>query len=497
MTDVLFRCDASPEIGAGHMTRCVALAEALHATGRRVTFAARRGTRQMMRTATATDFSLCELDPEVEDEQTLLRNEYPNGVDLLVVDHYGRDVRFEQACRGWARQIFVLDDATGRNHDCDILVDPAASNDAVYKEYVPTCARVLFGAPHALIRRSFINRRAEALRRRDGRRGKKILISFGATDPKNVTSAALDALANLDEDVEITIALSSRAPHVDEVQRKARGHIRLVLDAEMSELMTDADLAIGAAGTTSYERAVLGLPSIIVTLSDDQRGVARSLIAAGATIDAGNFDEDINSRLSSLTKKLLADPAALNQLASAAAALVDGRGVQRILAELAGNVPLRNGSVVRLRLAEKSDEDWLFRLQQEPQTRRYARNPSVPTAQEHRDWFFKMLPNANVFLLVTEVDGKPAGLVRLDPMHHDMADAFEISIAVDPKLHGRGIGMAALLLVRRLQVGTVLEAEILPGNLASQRLFSAAGFHKVAATRYWQPPRRTLVSVAQ
>jgi UDP-2,4-diacetamido-2,4,6-trideoxy-beta-L-altropyranose hydrolase len=488
MTDVLFRFDASAEIGAGHMTRCVALAEALHATGRRVTFAARRDTRQMIGTATAAVFSLWELDPKVEDEPTVLRNRYPNGVDLLVVDHYGRDVSFERACRSWARQIFVLDDTTGRSHDCDILVDAAASDDAVYKGCVPDCARVLCGAPHALIRRSFINRRAEALRRRDGRRGKKVLISFGATDPKNVTSAALDALANLDEDVEITIALSSRAPHVDEIRRRARGRMRLVLDAEMSELMTDADLAIGATGTTSYERAVLGLPSIVVTLSNDQRGVARSLIAAGAAIDAGDFDEDFKSRLLSLTKKLLDDPAALKLLASTASALVDGRGSQRVLAELAGTVPLRNGLVVRLRLAEKDDGDWLFRLQQEPQTRRYARNPSVPMAQEHRDWFSKVLQNADVFLLVIEVDGKGAGSVRLDPTHHAMADSFEISIAVDPKLHGRGVGTAALSLARRLQAGTILEAEILSENLASQRLFSAAGFHKVAATRYRQLP---------
>lgn len=488
MTSVLLRCDASPEIGAGHMTRCLALAEAFHAAGWRVVFAARRGTAAMLRAASAIDFSLHELECGVREEPALLRKDYPNGVDLLVVDHYGRESYFEQACRGWARQILVLDDATGRNHDCDFLVDAAASNGAIYTGCVPDFARVLFGPAYALVRRSFIKRRAEALRRRDGRRPKRILISFGATDPGNVTTVAIDALAALNESLEITVALSSCAPHVDEVRSRGGGHIQIVTDAEMSELMTEADLAIGAPGATSYERAVLGLPSIVVTLSDDQRGVARRLIAAGAAINAGEFDKHLNARVSLLAKNLIASPAALTELAWAAAALIDGRGVQKILTELAGTASLRNGSIVRLRLAEQSDENWLLELQREPQTRRYARNSSVPTGEEHSRWFSTVLGNVDVFLLIIEVGGERAGSLRLDPMRHDTA-AFEISIAIDPKFHGRGIGAAALSLARRFQAGAVFEAEILPENIASRRLFFAAGFHKVATTRYRQPPR--------
>jgi UDP-2,4-diacetamido-2,4,6-trideoxy-beta-L-altropyranose hydrolase len=489
MTEVVFRCDASHRIGAGHLTRCLALAEALHGAGWRVTFAARSGTSVMMKAVSMIDFLLYELECSVDDEAALLRNKYSDGVDLLVVDHYGRGFSFEQACRGWAKQILVLDDATGRNHDCDILIDAAASDGAIYAGCVPDFTRVLFGPSHAMVRRSFINCRSEALRRRRGCETRNILISFGATDPKNVTAAALNALADLDANVEITVALSSQALHVDELRSKATSRIRVVLDADTSALMTNADLAIGAAGATSYERAVLGLPSIIVALSDDQRGVARRLIAAGAAIDAGDFDENLGSRLSLIANKLIADSAALAQLSCAAAALIDGRGVQRIMAALAGIVPLRNNSAVSLRLAEKSDQKWLLRLQEKSPTRRHARNPAVPTAEEHSKWFSKMLANADVFFLLIEVDGECAGSVRLDPIYHDGPDAFEISIAVDPNFHGRGIGAAALLLARRALAGAAFEAEILPENIASQRLFSAAGFRKVAATRYRQSPR--------
>ena len=488
MTDVLFRSDASPEIGAGHLTRCLALAEALHGAGRRVRFAARRGTEAMMRAASGIEFSVHELECGVDDEPQLLRKEYSNGVDLLVVDHYGRDFRFEQACRGWARQIVVLDDATGRNHDCDILIDAAAKGSALYAGYLPHSARVLFGPPHALIRHSFVKRRPEALGGREGRRSKKILIAFGATDPKNVTAAALDALAELDETVEVTIALSSSAPHVDQIRSKATNRMCFVLDGDMAALMTEADLAIGAAGATSYERAFLGLPSIIVTLSEDQRGVARCLIDAGAAIDAGEIDEHFGSRLSSLTNNLIHDPVARVRLSGRAMALIDGRGVQRILAALAGTVLLRDGSAVNLRVAEKNDEKWLLQLQAKRPTRRFAKNPAVPSKEEHNKWFAKAVASADVFLFLIEVEGECAGSIRLDAMHHGTPDAFEISIAIDPNFHARGVGAAALSLARRVLTGAVLEAEILPENVASQKLFFAAGFQQVAATRYRQPP---------
>ena len=193
-----------------------------------------------------------------------------------------------------------MDDATGRRHDCDILVDAAAADRSVYAGAVPAPARLLLGPAYALMRRTFSERREEALRRRDGRAVKNILVSFGATDPWNATSVALSALESTAEDHAITVALSSQAPHLDEVRAKLHGQMQLVLDADMAKLMTEADLAIGAAGASSYERAVLGLPSVIVTLADNQRNLCKSLIRSGAAVDAGALDGDVKMRLASV-----------------------------------------------------------------------------------------------------------------------------------------------------------------------------------------------------
>jgi UDP-2,4-diacetamido-2,4,6-trideoxy-beta-L-altropyranose hydrolase len=485
MPRALFRCDASPSIGAGHVTRCLAIAEALAETGWRVRFSASRGTAAMVPAIAAENFSVHELTGNVEEEPAELRADCLDGVDLFIVDHYQRDIRFEEACRSFARRILVMDDATGRRHDCDFLVDAAASDRSVYTGGIPTRARLLLGPPYALMRRAFVARRREALRRRDGRPVEKILVSFGAADPWNVTPVVLDAIANFTDGISITVALSSRAPHLDEVRSKLHGRIQIVLDADMAELMAEADLAIGAPGASSYERAVLGLPSIIVMLADDQRSVARKLTEAGAAIDAGRFDAALPARLGAITQSLIGDAGARGRMAEAATNLVDSRGRQRLLCALVGEASARDGSSVNLRLAEASDEEWLLQLQRMPQTRRHARNTSVPSAEEHACWMAWTLSDADKFLLLIEVGGERAGSIRLDRLN-GKGPAFEISIAVCPHFHGRGIGSVALSLARRLLPAAAFDAEVLPENVASRALFARAGFRKVSATRYRQ-----------
>ena len=326
----LFRCDASPTTGAGHVTRCMALAEALTEAGWRVSFAVGRETTPTVPALAASGFKVDVL-ADADHEPDALHEKTSGQADLLVVDHYQRDAAFEKACRSFARKILVLDDATGRDHDCDVLVDAAAINAELYAQHVPAHARVLTGPTYALMRRSFVLDRDTALARHDGRPVREILVSCGATDPVNATVGVLEALDDVIDDIVVTVVLSSRAPQIDAVRGRLRGSERLLLDVEdMAELMTNADLAIGAPGSTTYERAVLGLPSILVTLADNQRGIARLMIEAGAAVDAGALDNGFVSRLRRLVENILKDGSARIRLAKAASVLVDGRGAARI-----------------------------------------------------------------------------------------------------------------------------------------------------------------------
>jgi UDP-2,4-diacetamido-2,4,6-trideoxy-beta-L-altropyranose hydrolase len=485
----LFRCDASPGIGAGHVSRCLTLAEAFADAGWRIGFVVARETVPTVPAIADSGHAVRVLDGDDQDV-AVLREQAANGADLLVADHYGRDAGFETACRPFVRNILVFDDMTGRDHDCDILVDAAAPSPQPYIDHVPARARVLNGVSFALTRKSFLAARPRALARRDGRAVERILVTCGATDPANATAIVLDTLADAAPDIPVTVVLSSQAAHIDALRKRLRGNVRLVLDADdMAALMTDADLAIGAPGATAYERAVLGLPSIMITLADNQRGVAQAITRAGAAIDAGMCDQGLAPRLRQLVTSLLADGPARKNLAQASSRLIDGRGALRIMLECLGAAPAKDGGRVRLRLAEPDDENWLLDLQRQPDTRRHFRNPAIPSAEEHHQWMERILADESRLLLIVEVDGARSGMVRLDRLaDRDGRARYEVSIAVDRNCGKRGVGSAALALTRRLLPAAVFEAEIMVENAASQSVFARAGFNPVGDNRYRNEP---------
>jgi UDP-2,4-diacetamido-2,4,6-trideoxy-beta-L-altropyranose hydrolase len=489
MPVALLRCDASPLIGAGHAMRCLALAEVLSEQGWRVTFVVGSETVPTVAALVASPFNVRVIGDK-DHELAALREEASGEADLLVVDHYERDAVFERACRSFARKILVLDDSTGREHDCDILVDTAAAGPEIYDGRVPVSAQVLTGPTYALTRQSFVAHRETALARRDGRPVTEILVSCGATDPANATAAVLDSLDNVDDDIVITVVLSSRAPHIDAMRKRLRGKGRLLVDVmDMAELVTIADLAFGASGSSAYERAVLGLPSILVTIADNQRGIARQMTKAGAAVDGGALDDDIVSRLRRLGSTLLANGAARQRQAHAASALVDGRGTLRIALATLDDEVAKQGARIRLRLADSDDEGWLLKVQQHPLTRRFFLNAAIPTADEHHDWMRRALADPRRLLLIVEANGEFVGSVRLDRLSEKKGRArHEVSIAIDPMWYGRGIGSAALRLVRTLMAGAILDATILPDNKVSRALFAGAGFAAVSGDVYRNSP---------
>jgi UDP-2,4-diacetamido-2,4,6-trideoxy-beta-L-altropyranose hydrolase len=326
----VFRCDASPAIGAGHVMRCLGLAEALVDAGWRVVFAVSQETPATVPALFRAGCETIVLAANQDDAVAL--GDALGSVDLLVIDHYGLDKDFEHNCRVWTRQIMVYDDATARNHDCDLLLDAAVTDPAVYRCHVPSQARLLLGPAYATLRRSFLAKRSEALSRRDRRQVGHILVSLGATDPKNITCGVLDALLPLPDGVTVSVILSSAAMHLDQVRQRVTGPVRLLTDvADMAALMAEADIAIGAAGASAYERTVLGLPAVVVMAADNQRGICDLLTNAEAAIALSCVGSDFGPRLGELVATLIEDAETRLRMARAAAALTDGAGATRVM----------------------------------------------------------------------------------------------------------------------------------------------------------------------
>ncbi|KKK90338.1 hypothetical protein LCGC14_2724010, partial [marine sediment metagenome] len=180
--------------------------------------------------------------------------------------------------------------------------------------------KTLIGPEYALLRPEFAQLRSESLDRRKIPQLRRILITMGGVDKTNMTCRLLDALDGgiLADEIAITVVMGPHAPYLVEVRKRAEQMRRttqvLVGVTNMARLMTDSDLAFGAAGSTVWERSCLGLPTVTVVLAENQIEVARALreIGASIVIDADNdvssmvrelFDDPLTSKMSELTTR--------------------------------------------------------------------------------------------------------------------------------------------------------------------------------------------------
>jgi UDP-2,4-diacetamido-2,4,6-trideoxy-beta-L-altropyranose hydrolase len=470
---VVARFDAGAGLGLGHLVRCHALLDLLAGLGwvRAVAVNA-EGTAFLPDRGTATLVV-------GDDDAAQMRARWPDGCDLVIVDHYRRDAGFERALRGWARRVLVIDDLADRPHDADLLLDQTPGRNAAdYGRLIGPATRGLFGGEHALLRPQFQAARRVALARRDGRAVDRIAIAFGGSDPDDWTSRAIGALAACGFSGALDVVLGAAAPHGDRVAAAlAPFGDRALLHrdvADMAGLLARADLAIGAAGVSSWERCALGLPALAIVIADNQRACAAALARSGAAAisDAASLESDL--------ARLLDQPATRVTMAAAGASLCDGRGLQRVALALLPSLPVRGG-IVSLRLAEPADSDLMLAWQSLAEVRRYARNPAMPTPEGHAAWLAGVLADPGRWLMLIELDGRPCGVLRLD---HLEDGRFEVSILVDPAMQGRGLALAALKLAQGLSAGIDILAEVDPANAASQAVFRNAGFQPTDA-RHW------------
>jgi UDP-2,4-diacetamido-2,4,6-trideoxy-beta-L-altropyranose hydrolase len=347
-SSVAFRVDASRHIGSGHLVRCLTFANALRERGAKCQFIGRRADGDLHELLSAQGHEATHLPQDdggfdwradAHDTKSLLG---PGRRAVLVCDHYMIDQRWESALRASCDTLMVIDDLANRPHDCDVLLDQNLGRSAEdYAGRVPAPCTILAGPAFALLRPQFNRSRATALARRErvDFALARILVSLGGADASNATGSVLAALgeSRLPAHVEIDVVVGAASPWLDAIRQMAnstarRIHVHSNVN-DMASLMLDADLAIGAGGTTSWERCCLALPTLLVVLADNQRPGAQALVASGAATLIGE-QADIPRVLPALVELLNADPEQLRRMSRAAAAVTDGCGTDRVVAFL-------------------------------------------------------------------------------------------------------------------------------------------------------------------
>lgn len=372
--NIAFRVDASLQIGAGHVMRCLTLADALKARGARCRFISRAHPGHLIELIRERGYEVNSLlaftqhaqaaikiiaksaadtqgepvhaawlggtwQTDAEETAAILSTCQP---DWLVVDHYALDHRWEAALAHHYRKLLAIDDLADRQHCCDMLLDQNLGRHSQdYAALVDARCRLLVGPQYALLRPEFAALREYSLQRRHAQPAiRRLLISMGGVDQYNATGQVMQALQTCALPVycHITVVMGLTAPWLQNVQELAAQMPWttevLVNVNDMAQHMANSDLAIGAAGSTSWERCCLGLPTLMVVLAANQWPGAQALQEAQAVSLLGE-GPDIAEQLPQAVAALLQGNQ-LQYLSDAASTVTDGRGVGRVLQSLGG-----------------------------------------------------------------------------------------------------------------------------------------------------------------
>ena len=498
---VVFRVDASPEIGAGHLMRCLVLAQALRGRGieshfvcyaldsrlvQRILEAGHHYSGLPLVEACDHDVS-SENPPELAawlqapwhiDASETIERIKTNSVDWLIVDHYGIDFRWESFLRDHVKKLMVIDDLADRRHACDLLLDQnlVDNQDERYQGLIPSNCTNLLGPHYALLQPQYGELHHCAAPRRPPI--KRVLISFGGWDQHNLTSIALRALIKLSrDDLLVDVVLSGENAFAEEVHSLADALGNVVVHQmlpSLSELMLQADLAIGAGGSTSWERLCLGLPTIVISSADNQIETCRELAKRGLIDWAGHFDSIGEGALFGALK------AALNNdrhesVSRDCLKVTDGLGADRVSEILALTV----NTTLRIRPARLSDEDLLLEWRNDAGVRSRSFQSNLVSPDDHRKWFLARLADQTSRIYIVETEsGLEIGQVRFE----FEADGWEVHYSIASFARGMGLGERVLGAAIQYHLSIFPEAcvfgKVLTGNPASQRIFKKLGFQE-------------------
>lgn len=494
---VVIRADASIQIGTGHVMRCLTLAGVLKNQGAEVSFICREHKGNLIHYIEEKGYFVSRLDnpfsntgiPNKLDNSSLVHAGWLGSTqkedakacdsiletiipDWLIVDHYAIDYRWQIKLKKHYKSLMVIDDLADRKHECNLLLDQTfGRKEDDYNNLIPKDCIFLSGAQYALLRPEFLEWRKYSLQRRTTPELKNILINMGGIDQDNVTGQVLHILKTcvLPEILTVTVIIGAASPNIESVKKLAmampiKTEVKVSVN-NIAELMANADLAIGAAGSTTWERCCLGLPSIQIVIADNQKIIAKNLTKMNVIQCVENL-ADLPSLLNEIVKRL-------RKFSVLSSSITDGSGGDNVYNYLISNTS--TNEKITLKPVELDDCEYIYSLQT-TDARKYSINPVKPIWKEHLNWFKKTMNDDFSILFIIMLGKKFAGMLRLDNIDDK---EIEISIIISPDYSGQGIAKKSLKQAIKLQPKARFKAAIHKENIPSQHVFEKTGFNKV------------------
>lgn len=348
---IIIRVDASVFIGSGHVMRCLVLAKQLRNIGYTVVFAQKPQKGDFLHYISQQGFKVLELNqpkkfikPSSSDDYLAwLQGSWKDdakdfilktrSADLIIVDHYGLDAFWEREVSNKLHcKVIAIDDLV-RQHYADLIIDQTYGRKADEYSLKKPNSIVLAGSEFALVSPEFKGIRDKLDKEKNIDNKKNILVSMGGIDSPNVTIKVLERLAEIKgKELYITVLLGERSPHYKTIKDfcfNRHNFTHIPFSDGMADLMSTHHIAIGAPGSTTWERACIGLPSILIPIADNQKFIAKNISQTGAVclLNISDIEENFHDLLSLIFKNW-------DSFHQANLRLCDGKGLARVCQHL-------------------------------------------------------------------------------------------------------------------------------------------------------------------
>jgi UDP-2,4-diacetamido-2,4,6-trideoxy-beta-L-altropyranose hydrolase/UDP-4-amino-4,6-dideoxy-N-acetyl-beta-L-altrosamine N-acetyltransferase len=477
---IFFRVDASINIGTGHVMRCLTLAQVLKESGAKVEFICYQYEGNLIDKIRLNGFNVYELEilgdrrvsgklahsswlgvtqqQDADDCIDILKVEKTN---WLIVDHYALDEEWQIKLKPYCEKLMVIDDLADRKHQCDILLDQTFGRQQ--KEYLaltPKGCELLLGSQYALLRPEFDKWREYSIKRRSKPKFKQLLINMGGVDVDNMTGKILKELQNciLPRDVNVVIVMGVATPHLESVRIEAgvlpyKTKIKVNVD-NMAEIMANSDIAIGAAGSTTWERCCLGLPTIQISIAENQIFLAKMLAHQNAV--------QLVTEIKEIGPLLENSDEWMKIISVTASQICDGIGAYKTFNRMSnyktafntfGEIELCN--YINLNMNEKI---LTLNMRNHPNIRKWMYNQKSISKKDHFGFIENLKTEIDRRYFLVKQQGNIIGSINFSKINFH--NSVELGIYTNPFIHLKGSG-------------SLLEA------VASQYAFNELGLNKI------------------
>ena len=339
--NLLFRADSGDTVGWGHTMRCFSLAKKFQEKNFKISFIVRKYPNNLSNFLEKEGFDIFYLNDKQyywksDAKQTQKIIQEIGDIDFLIMDNYKLNIKWEKFLKPHVKKLIVIDDMTLRNHECDLLLDQNyyENTKKLYSKLIPKECRLLMGPKFALIRDEFYQKR-QKLKKRNGEIN-RILVSFGGSNPIDDIIKTINGIKGLKNNkIKVDLLIPNSNKYDMKIQKLFSKFVNITIhhkNFNMSELMNQSDLSIGAGGSSTWERCCLGLPSIVSIFAKNQVQLTEEMAKNGFVINLGMSKKISSQHYTDAIKNL--NKSSLYQMSKFGLKLVDGKGTTRVKNEI-------------------------------------------------------------------------------------------------------------------------------------------------------------------